>query len=144
MAKLRKFLWWNLRRIEQAPLDAKIVYLFLKTNANFLNTEVYANVRALYARLIEIFEEGRATGEFRANLNAYLARDIFIGTMDHIVIRWLLKGMTYSLFENLDETFDLMMDGFRQSEAPSSTAPAGRGGPREQARTEEPQDHETA
>ena len=36
--KLRKFLWWNLRRIEQAPLDAKIVYLFLKTNANFMNS----------------------------------------------------------------------------------------------------------
>ena len=27
--KLRKYLWWYLRRIEQAPLDAKIVYLFL-------------------------------------------------------------------------------------------------------------------
>jgi TetR/AcrR family fatty acid metabolism transcriptional regulator len=47
--KLRKYLWWNLRRIEQAPLDAKILYLFLKTNANFMNTPVYANVRKLYS-----------------------------------------------------------------------------------------------
>ncbi|MEW6666719.1 MAG: TetR/AcrR family transcriptional regulator [Thermodesulfobacteriota bacterium] len=111
--KLRKFLWWNLRRIEQAPLDAKIVYLFLKTNANFLNTEVYANVRTLYSNLIEIFEEGRANGEMRPDLNPYLARDIFVGTMDHIVIRWLLKDMSYSIFDNLEETFNLMVDGFR-------------------------------
>ncbi|MBN1105744.1 MAG: TetR/AcrR family transcriptional regulator [Deltaproteobacteria bacterium] len=115
--KLRKFLWWNLRRIEQAPLDAKIVYLFLKTNANFLQTEVYANVRDLYSHLIEIFEEGRATGEMRSDLNPYLARDIIVGTMDHIVIRWLLKDMSYSIFDNLEETFQLMVDGFRTSQA---------------------------
>ncbi len=33
--KLRKYLWWYMRRVEQSPLDAKIVYLFLRTNANF-------------------------------------------------------------------------------------------------------------
>jgi hypothetical protein len=32
-------------------------------------------------------------------LNPRLARDIFVGTMDHIVTRWLLKDMPYSLFE---------------------------------------------
>jgi TetR/AcrR family transcriptional regulator, fatty acid metabolism regulator protein len=110
--KLRKFLWWYLRRVEQAPLDAKIVYLFLKTNANFMKTEVYSNVKALYAYLIDIFEEGRTSGEMKPDLNPYFARDIFIGTMEHLVTRWLLKDRSYSLFENLDEIFDLMMDGF--------------------------------
>lgn len=111
--KLRKYLWWNMRRIEQAPLDAKIVYLFLKTNANFMETEVYANVKTLYSHLIDIFEEGRRSGEMKKDLNPYVARDIFIGTMDHIVTRWLLKDMSYSLFENLEQTFELMADAFR-------------------------------
>lgn len=111
--KLRKYLWWNMRRIEQAPLDAKIVYLFLKTNANFMETEVYANVKTLYSHLIDIFEEGRRSGEMKNDLNPYVARDIFIGTMDHIVTRWLLKDMSYSLFENLEQTFELMADAFR-------------------------------
>jgi len=111
--KLRKFLWWYLRRVEQAPLDAKIVYLFLKTNANFMKTEVYSNVKALYAYLIDIFEEGRTSGEMKADLNPYFARDIFVGTMEHLVTRWLLKDRSYSLFDNLEEIFDLMMDGFR-------------------------------
>ena len=111
--KLRKFLWWNLRRIEQAPFDAKIVYLFLKTNANFMSTPVYANVRKLYACLLDIFEEGKKSGEMKEALNTYAARDIFIGTMDHIVTRWLLKDMNYSLFENLEALFELMVDAFR-------------------------------
>jgi len=115
--KLRKYLWWNMRRIEQAPLDAKIVYLFLKTNANFMNTPVYANVRKLYAHLVDIFEEGKKTGEMRPDLNSYAARDIFVGTMDHVVTRWLLKDMSYSLFENLEQIFDLMVNAFRQGDS---------------------------
>lgn len=115
--KLRKYLWWNMRRIEQAPLDAKIVYLFLKTNANFMNTPVYANVRKLYAHLVDIFEEGKKTGEMKPDLNSYAARDIFVGTMDHVVTRWLLKDMSYSLFENLEQIFELMANAFIQGES---------------------------
>ncbi len=111
--KLRKFLWWYLRRVEEAPLDAKIVYLFLKTNANFMKTEVYSNVKTLYSYLIEIFEEGRTSGEIKSDLNPYFARDIFVGTMEHIITRWLLKDRSYSLFDNLEEVFNLMIDGFR-------------------------------
>jgi len=115
--KLRKYLWWNMRRIEQAPLDAKIVYLFLKTNANFMNTPVYANVRKLYAHLVDIFEEGKKTGEMKPDLNSYAARDIFVGTMDHVVTRWLLKDMSYSLFENLEQIFELMVNAFMQGDS---------------------------
>lgn len=119
--KLRKFLWWYLRRIEEAPLDAKIVYLFLKTNANFMKTEVYTNVRTLYSYLIDIFEEGRVSGEMKSDLNPYFARDIFIGTMEHLVTRWLLKDRSYSLFENLEEIFNLMVDGFKSNGSGSTT-----------------------
>lgn len=111
--KLRKYLWWYMRRVEQSPLDAKIVYLFLKTNANFLNTEVYSNVKNFYTYLVEIFEEGRKSGEMKADLNPRAARDIFVGTMDHIISRWLLKDMSYSLFDDLENIFELMVDGFK-------------------------------
>jgi TetR/AcrR family fatty acid metabolism transcriptional regulator len=134
--RLRKYLWWYLRRIEQAPLDAKIVYLFLKTNSNFMTTEVYSNVKQFYSRLLDIFEEGRRSGEFKPDLNPRLARDIFVGTVDHIVTRWLLKDMSYSLFEGLDPLFDLMVCAFaaelRQTPSPTErragdapTGPAG-------------------
>jgi hypothetical protein len=33
--------------------------------------------------------------------------------MDHIISRWLLKDMSYSLFDNLENTFDLMVDAFK-------------------------------
>lgn len=118
--KLRKYLWWYLRRVEQAPLDAKIVYLFLKTNANFLNTEVYANVRKLYSYLVDIIEEGLKTGEMKSDIDSRIARDIFVGTMDHIITRWLLKDMSYSLFDNLDDTFNLIVSAFKADRSNST------------------------
>lgn len=118
--KLRKFLWWYLHKVEESPLDAKIVYLFLKTNAKFMETEVYSNVKALYGQLIDIFEEGRREGDMKPDLNPYFARDIFIGTMEHLVTRWLLKERSYPLFENLEEIFELMVDGFKATGEKSS------------------------
>ena len=105
-----------MRRVEQAPLDAKIVYLFLKTNANFLETEVYSNVKNLYSYLINIFDEGRESGEMKPDLNSWAARDIFVGTMDHIISRWLLKDMSYSLFDNLESIFELLVDAFKANQ----------------------------
>ena len=78
-------------------INDKIVYLFLKTKANFLTTEVYANVKKLFAYIVDIFEDGLKSGEMKSDLDPRIARDIFVGTMDHIITRWLLKDMSYSL-----------------------------------------------
>jgi hypothetical protein len=63
----------------------------------------------------------------KAGMNPYAARDIFVGTMDHIVTRWLLKDMSYSLFDNLDSVFDLMVSAFLENHAKVSAAPQERG-----------------
>ena len=110
--KLRKYIWWMYRRIEESPLDAKVVYLHLKTNASFMETPVYTNVKTLYHYLIAIFEEGMRSGEMRQDLDPIGARTIVVGTMDHTVTRWLLKNMSYSLFERLEVTFDLLEGAF--------------------------------
>jgi TetR/AcrR family fatty acid metabolism transcriptional regulator len=113
--QLRKFLWWYLRYIEKEPLIASVVFLFLKGNRSFVDTPVYANVRTFYGRLLRIFEEGREAGELREGLNPFIARTIFLGTIEHIVIRWLMKDMSYSMFDSLEETFELLMGGLRSS-----------------------------
>jgi TetR/AcrR family fatty acid metabolism transcriptional regulator len=110
--KLRKYIWWMYRRIEDSPLDAKVVYLHLKTNASFMETPVYTNVKTLYHYLIDIFEEGIRSGEMRPDLDPIGARTIVVGTMDHTVTRWLLNNMSYSLFERLEATLDLLECAF--------------------------------
>ena len=113
--KLRKFLWWYLRYIEREPLTAKVVFLFLKTNSNFIKTPVYSNVKTFYSFLVKIFEEGRDSGEMKSDLNPYIARSIFLGTIEHMVIRWLIKDMSYSLFDNLEQTFNIFVNSFKKN-----------------------------
>ena len=114
--QLRKFLWWYLRYIEREPLIAKVVFLFLKGNRSFVDTPVYTNVKTFYGRLLRIFEEGAASGELKQDLNPYVARTVFLGTIEHMVIRWLLKDMSYSLFDNLDHIFEVFIEGMRPSQ----------------------------
>ena len=116
--KLRKFLWWYIHYIESEPMTAKVVFLFLKTNPNFMQTEAYANVKTFYSYLIKIFEEGRDSGEFMPDLNPFIARATFLGTIEHLVIRWLLKDRTYSLFDNLEHTWKVLVEGIRKREDP--------------------------
>lgn len=118
--KLRKYLWWYLRRMELSPLDAKIVYLNLKTNSKFLKTDVYSGVRSLYSYPVSIISEGIKNGEVRADLDPKAAREIFVSTMDHMITRWLLKDMSYSLFDNIDTIFKIIISGFRCENSPST------------------------
>ena len=112
--KLRKFLWWYIHYIESEPMTAKVVFLSLKTNPNFMQTEAYTNVKTFYSYLIQIFEEGRENGELMQDLNPFIARAAFLGTIEHLVIRWLLKDRSYSLFENLESTFNILVEGLRE------------------------------
>jgi TetR/AcrR family transcriptional regulator, fatty acid metabolism regulator protein len=113
--KLRKYLWWYLRRIELSPMDARIVYLSLKTNPRFLKTEVYSDVRTLYAYPVSILSEGIKNGEIHPDIDPHAARDIFVSTMDHMITRWLLKDMSYSLFDNAPTVFRIMIRLFETS-----------------------------
>ena len=112
--KLRKFLWWYIYYIQSEPMTAKVVFLFLKTNPNFIESEVYPNVRTFYAGLIRIFEEGIESGEMAEDLDPFVARSIVLGTIEHMVIRWLLKEMKYSLFDNLEQVYRSLHLGFRK------------------------------
>jgi TetR/AcrR family transcriptional regulator, fatty acid metabolism regulator protein len=111
--KLRKYLWWYLRRIELSPTDAKIVYLNIKTNRKFLESDVYSDVRKLYSYPATIISDGIKDGEIYEDISPYAARDIFASTMDHMVTRWLLKDMSYSLFDNAETTFKIFMRLFK-------------------------------
>lgn len=107
--KLRKYLWWYLRRIELSPTDAKVIYLNLKTNRKFLETDVYSDVRKLYSYPVTIISDGIKDGEICSEISPQAARDIFVSTMDHMITRWLLKDMSYSLFDNAETTFKLFV-----------------------------------
>ena len=109
--KIRKFMWWFLRYVQKNSDMAKVTFLYLKTNRHFVETEIYQSLRNVYSVLLDVFKEGMESGELRPGFNPYIARQVLLGTIEHIIIRWLLKDMSYDLFDELPQTFDLIMNG---------------------------------
>lgn len=109
--KLRKFMWWILRYVQKNPDMAKVTFLYLKTNRQFIETDEYQTLRQVYSVLLQIFTEGMESGEVSSAFSPHIARQVFLGTIEHIIIRWLVKDMSYDLFEELPQTFGLLMNG---------------------------------
>jgi TetR/AcrR family fatty acid metabolism transcriptional regulator len=68
---------------------------------------------------MEILKEGRNEGVIRKDTNIYILRHLILGTLEHIVSRWLLKGEKYDLIEHHEEVSRLLIDGLRAK--PSNT-----------------------
>jgi TetR/AcrR family fatty acid metabolism transcriptional regulator len=117
--KLRKFIWWWLNYVERNPGYGAIVLLELKTSKTYVSTEAYQAARNFYQIVLDIIKEGQEAGEFKKEINIYLARSLCVGSIEHIIIRWLLKDRKYSLIQYADELADLLVDSFKNDSGQS-------------------------
>jgi AcrR family transcriptional regulator len=113
MNQLRKYLWDYVRIMTQNLEFAKMVFLQMKTSQHFIQTKSYKDVQAFYRKIIDIIQMGQKSGELDANINPYFARGVVLGSLEHIMIRWLLKGCSFDVFEHLDGFLKIIEDGLK-------------------------------
>ena len=115
--KLRKFVWWWLNYLEENPGYGVITLLELKVSKNYMQTEGYEKAREFYQIILDILKEGQDEGVIKKEVNIYLARSVIIGSLEHNIIRWLLKDRKYSLLQYADELVDLLIDMLKSTES---------------------------
>jgi TetR/AcrR family fatty acid metabolism transcriptional regulator len=115
--KLRKFVWWWLNYLQENPGYGVIVLLELKVSKNYMQTEGYEKAREFYQIILDILKEGQDAGVIKKEVNIYLARSVIIGSLEHNIIRWLLKDRKYSLLQYADELVDLLIDMLKSTES---------------------------
>lgn len=120
LAQLRKFVWVYVRQMTGEPIYTRIIMLHLKTSNGFLKSDAYKEVQKFYGRLLEIIVKGQKSGEIRPDLDPYIARAVLIGTIEHIVTRWLLKNGAYDIFTQMEPAFELIEDALRAKGAANS------------------------
>ncbi len=113
LAQLRKFVWVYVRHMTGHPVNTRIVLLHLKTSSSFLNSDAYKQVQKFYHRLLDIIVAGQTSGEIRPEIDPYIARAVLIGTIEHIVTRWLLKNGSYDIFTHMEPAFELIEDALK-------------------------------
>jgi TetR/AcrR family transcriptional regulator, fatty acid metabolism regulator protein len=115
--KLRGIIYHMLSYYQDNPEFAAVSLMILKTNRKFQETEIYNNLREYFKIIIITIEEGIESGEFKNNIDSHFVRSVILGTIEFLVIRWLMKGTPDDKtkpVESVDLLFNLIFDGIKK------------------------------
>jgi TetR/AcrR family fatty acid metabolism transcriptional regulator len=112
--KIRKFVWYFLYFFKTNPEYGRILMLEMRVSKGFVKTETYDFLKQSVARVMDIIREGQEEGVIRQDTGIYILRHLILGTIEHMVTRWLLKDEKYDLLEHHQEVSRLLIDGLRR------------------------------
>ena len=111
--KIRSIIYHYLSFYQEHRDYASVAMLILKTNRKFLETEAYTYVREGSRIILRVIKEGMESGEFKPETDPYLVRSVILGTIEHILIRWVLLDRDENPVDSVDPLTDLIIDGIR-------------------------------
>lgn len=111
--KMRKFVWYFLYFLKTNPGYARILMLEMRVSRSFVKTKTYGFLKQSVSQVMDIIVEGQDEGVIRQDTDNYILRHVVLGTLEHMVSRWLLKGEKYDLLEHHQEVSRILIDGLR-------------------------------
>jgi AcrR family transcriptional regulator len=115
--KLRGMIYHLCKYYQDNPYFASISLMTLKTNKKFMETETYKDLRDYYDIMIKVIKDGITSGELKDDLDPYFIRSVILGSVEFIVIRWLMYGCPDDKtkpIESVDPLFKLIMNGLKK------------------------------
>lgn len=115
--RLRGIIYHLLSYYQDNAEFAAISLMILKTNRKFMETEIYNYLREYYQVIIKTIEEGIESGEFKKEIDPHFVRSAILGTIEFIVVRWLMKGAPddkTNPVESVDALYNLIFDGIKK------------------------------
>lgn len=111
--KIRKFVWYFLYFFKVNPDYGRILMLEMRVSRSFVKTDTYDFLKRSVGQVLEIITEGQEEGVIRKDTDIYILRHLVLGTLEHIVSRWLLKDGKYDLLEHHQEVSRLIIDALK-------------------------------
>lgn len=112
--KIRKLVWFYFYYFKSNPDYVRSLMLEMRVNSDFVKSRCYKSFKTLGKKIIHILKEGQEKGIIRKNADIYCARHMLLGTLEHVVTRWLLAGEKYDLMQFADQVSELVLDGIRE------------------------------
>jgi TetR/AcrR family fatty acid metabolism transcriptional regulator len=109
--RLRKFVWYYLSYFKTNPDYVRSLMLEMRVSRDFVKSKSYKSFRAFSKQVLQILKEGQEEGIIRKDVDLYLAQQLLLGILEHVVTRWLLKGEKYDLLQCHDQVSDLVITG---------------------------------
>jgi len=109
--KIRSIIYHFVSFYVQHKEYATVILLFLRGNSNYVKTETFEELRRAYRVIDGVVDEGIASGEFAAGTDRDLVRWVVMGTVEYILLRWLLLGGPDDPVAYVDPLADMILPG---------------------------------
>jgi TetR/AcrR family transcriptional regulator, fatty acid metabolism regulator protein len=111
LSKIRKLVWYYLYYFKSNPDYVRSLMLEMRVSRDFAKSRPHRSFRAFSKQVLQILKEGQEEGIIRKDLDVYLAQHLLLGTLEHIVTRWLLKGEKYDVLKCHEQVSELVLNG---------------------------------
>ena len=92
LRKLRRFIRYHFYLYMTEPNFVKVFLLHIQLSQRFYGSQVYKTFQQYTKIITDVLEEGKKDGSIRANVNARIFKNLFLGTFSHMALRWLILG----------------------------------------------------
>jgi len=107
--KLHATLYMQLLYYSENPDFTAVLLLILKNNRKFIDTDAHKEIRDYLKIVDRCIAEGFESGEISADIDPYYLRATLIGSLEHIVINWLLRGKPENLMDAFEPMFEVCL-----------------------------------
>jgi len=111
--KLKTLLKYHFKVMTETPYLANVLQIELRQPIKDLRIKVRRHLKNYFRLIEQVIEEGIQKGVFNKNLDVYLAREIYFGTLDEIVSTWIFKGGEWDLQETSEKLFPIFLKAFK-------------------------------
>lgn len=101
--KFKTVIEYHLKVMSDDPELANVLQVELRQPDKDMRVKVRKSLKNYFKVVEEVITEGISKGVFRKDLNVYLAREVYFGTLDEIVSTWVFTGQTWDLLIHVDE-----------------------------------------
>jgi TetR/AcrR family transcriptional regulator, fatty acid metabolism regulator protein len=109
--RIRKLVWYYLYYFKTNPDYVRSLMLEMRVSRDFVKSRSYRGFRTFSKQVMAILKEGQAEGIIRSDVDVHLARHLLLGTLEHVVTRWLLKSEKYDVLKCHEQISELILRG---------------------------------
>lgn len=112
--KLHATLYMQMLYYSENPEFTAVLLLILKHNRKFIDTDAHKEIRNYLKIVDRCISEGIASGEILSDIDPYYLRATLVGSLEHIVINWLLRKKPGKLMDAFEPMFQICLNLIQQ------------------------------
>lgn len=111
--KIKILVKYHIKVMTENPYLANVFQIELRQPMKELRVKVRKHLREYFKLIENVIEEGIKDKIFSTDLDVYLAREMFFGTLDEIISTWVFKGFDRDLNDMASKITPMLLKAFK-------------------------------